>query len=271
MTNTITKITLDGDDYIVWWWSTMEYVTQAEYNALLPWAESDGKHYFIYSTSGWGWGWWQPWVNTLYYYNIDDNDTTSTLYDKTWNYDMTWTWTPSFTNENWLGRVIVLDWTVYSTASSYVDYWDEYTFVCVVNWDWDFYCQGASLSRVADKWLYWNSNSITFRTWNNTGYDTLDCNSNPWYWKWSIYAFVWSSTWNYRKVYVDWTLVDSNMYYNSSQWWWDYWHIGIWRTWWAITQIFNGKMKSFLAENVAWTEQEIQDYCDMIQANYWIS
>ena len=33
------------------WWSDIEYVTQAEYTALLPWAESDWKHYFIYSTS----------------------------------------------------------------------------------------------------------------------------------------------------------------------------------------------------------------------------
>lgn len=32
-----------------WWWSDIEYVTQAEYNALLPWAESDGKHYFIFT------------------------------------------------------------------------------------------------------------------------------------------------------------------------------------------------------------------------------
>ena len=31
------------------WGSTIEYVTQAEYTALLPWAESDGKHYFIYT------------------------------------------------------------------------------------------------------------------------------------------------------------------------------------------------------------------------------
>lgn len=49
MTNTITKITLDGDDYIVWWWSDIEYKTQAEYNALLPWALTDNKHYFIYT------------------------------------------------------------------------------------------------------------------------------------------------------------------------------------------------------------------------------
>jgi len=34
-----------------WWGSDIEYVTQAEYTALLPWAASDGKHYFIYSSS----------------------------------------------------------------------------------------------------------------------------------------------------------------------------------------------------------------------------
>ena len=38
-------------DITVTWWSDIEYKTQAEYTALLPWAESDWKHYFIYSTS----------------------------------------------------------------------------------------------------------------------------------------------------------------------------------------------------------------------------
>lgn len=33
------------------WWSDIEYKTQAEYNALLPWAASDWKHYFIYTKS----------------------------------------------------------------------------------------------------------------------------------------------------------------------------------------------------------------------------
>lgn len=31
------------------WWADIEYKTQAEYTALLPWAASDGKHYFIYT------------------------------------------------------------------------------------------------------------------------------------------------------------------------------------------------------------------------------
>ena len=39
------------DITISWWWSDIEYVTSAEYTALLPWAASDWKHYFIYSTS----------------------------------------------------------------------------------------------------------------------------------------------------------------------------------------------------------------------------
>ena len=32
----------------VWWWSDIVYATKAEYNALLPWALTDNKHYFIY-------------------------------------------------------------------------------------------------------------------------------------------------------------------------------------------------------------------------------
>lgn len=41
-----------------WWavptWTEIVYATQAEYIALLPWAASDGKHYFIYTESGQG-------------------------------------------------------------------------------------------------------------------------------------------------------------------------------------------------------------------------
>ena len=44
---------VDADTFQWWtwgWWSDIEYVTQAEYTALLPWAESDWKHYFIYTS-----------------------------------------------------------------------------------------------------------------------------------------------------------------------------------------------------------------------------
>ena len=43
-----TSLLWSWDITISWWGSDIEYVTQAEYTALLPWAESDGKHYFIY-------------------------------------------------------------------------------------------------------------------------------------------------------------------------------------------------------------------------------
>ena len=50
---------VDQDTFQWWaggwwgWWSEIVYVTQAEYTALLPWAASDGKHYFIYSEEWW--------------------------------------------------------------------------------------------------------------------------------------------------------------------------------------------------------------------------
>lgn len=47
----VTK-TADGYEWAApSWWSEIVYATQAEYNALLPWAASDGKHYFIYISS----------------------------------------------------------------------------------------------------------------------------------------------------------------------------------------------------------------------------
>ena len=35
------------------WWADIEYKTQSEYNALLPWALTDNKHYFIYEEEVW--------------------------------------------------------------------------------------------------------------------------------------------------------------------------------------------------------------------------
>lgn len=46
-----TNIQISNNVISATWWSDIVYATQAEYNALLPWAESDNKHYFIYSTS----------------------------------------------------------------------------------------------------------------------------------------------------------------------------------------------------------------------------
>lgn len=49
-----TNIQIQNNVISATWWSDIVYATQAEYNALLPWAASDWKHYFIYSISG-GW------------------------------------------------------------------------------------------------------------------------------------------------------------------------------------------------------------------------
>ena len=47
-----TNIQISNNVISATWWSDIVYATQAEYNALLPWAASDWKHYFIYTASG---------------------------------------------------------------------------------------------------------------------------------------------------------------------------------------------------------------------------
>ena len=46
-----TNIQISNNVISATWWSDIVYATQAEYNALLPWAASDWKHYFIYTPS----------------------------------------------------------------------------------------------------------------------------------------------------------------------------------------------------------------------------
>ena len=67
--------------------------------------------------------WWQPWANTLVYYNINDNDTNSTIYDLSWNWvDQTWYWTSWYDTDATYGRVATFNGNNYTSAWSIINF-----------------------------------------------------------------------------------------------------------------------------------------------------
>ena len=214
--------------------------------------------------------WWTPGENTLFYYNIDDNDTNSTLYDKIGNFNLTWNVAPTYYTNASLGRYVWM-WNLwnnaYATASSYVLFWNEFTMNCLVNYWYNWwgvlYVQWFRSASVS-KSIEFDTNNIYFRTKLN---EWLAAGSNPWFNKRSLYTFVCSSSWNYKKIYVDGVEVKSSTYNNDTEWVWWYWTLGCWSSWnWN----FNWYMKIFMWESKARTAQEISDYYNQIKSNYWL-
>ena len=218
---------------------------------------------------------WTPWANTLFYYNIDDNDTASILYDKTWNLNMTWNAAPTYSIDSKVGRYV--HWfstSVFAKASKYVDFGTEYTMSCLVYFDsswtwWVLFSQWESSSFVPDKTLEFWDLAVFFRTtrWNPASVYT---DANPWVNKWSVYTFVCSQTWNYRKIYVNWVEIATDTYLNTTTLDGAYPSIWVWsqRT---LNAPMLWYMKNLLWENKAWTAQEVLDYYNSIKSLYWIS
>ena len=263
---------VDEDTFQWWawwggWWSDIEYVTKAEYNALLPWALTDWKHYFIYSTDG-GWG-WQPWVNTMAYYKFDWNlnDSSGNGYDLSLLYGSdvmtypTLTWTEKYGAR---GSWNMCSWTTLSS----LDLW---------TWTASGYFKiSANTNNVI--WYMWWRNS-TWRSWK-------------WTWmiinqSWEIVIFVFGgdiytwvtvtagdwhnivfTQWNWEtKIYVDWQLENTlTKSYSKTD--------NILRFFgdpysWANSAPMD--YDEFILENKTRTAQEISDYFDQTKWNYWIS
>lgn len=76
--------------------SEIVYATQAEYNALLPWALTDNKHYFIYDA-------WLPltpptdWMLAYYLLESDANDSKADFWATGTTYNASWVGTSSYT------------------------------------------------------------------------------------------------------------------------------------------------------------------------------
>ena len=235
--------------------STIEYVTQAEYTALLPWAASDWKHYFIYSTSG-GWG-WQPWANTIFYFPLSED-----MLDHSGNSVSASGWW-TITYQWWAGALISSKITInYSTQPT------DFTALCYMKNTTSSDIIIAYSNLQSSWWFkWWDIATNVYNSWQPNSIRVESLWSSP-TWKeafnatttnWNLVAFVKDGTNNMGYFYINGILAGSqSLVWTASTW--NY-------------SLSDGSMYLWdvILESKCWTAQEISDYFNWTKANYGIS
>lgn len=209
---------------------------------------------------------WQPWANTLVYYNINDNDTNSTIYDLSWNnVDQTWIWTAWYTTDATYGRVAVFNGVSQTSANSIVDFWGEFTVIVLVKASsipWMIFGEGSSGSRRPSIDAKFESSwKITSTcSWTSTRYavETAVYPINTWY----MITSTRNNNWD-LKIYINGsfiTMATSVPVPNYSGW--D--NFQIWKRYWEQNSL-NWQFKLFIWENRCRSDAEIA----ALAQEYW--
>lgn len=227
--------------------------------------------------------WWQPWANTLVYYNINNNDTNTTIYDLSWNgYHQTWGWTAAYSTETGLWRVASFNGSSYTQTTSRVNFWNDITLIALAKTTQystsiqSLVTQWASASTWAFWLLYnfefagtsygvigsfsWTSNIDTSALWTTPYPYTTNI--------WSLITATRNSSWTW-KIYINGVLKNTKTL-TQAPWYsaWENLQIGRWRSGWP--NYFKWQFKLFIWENRCWTDQEVADYYNEIKATYWL-
>lgn len=162
--------------------------------------------------SGWWWGGgWTPWANTLVYYNINDNDTTSTIYDLSWNsIDQTWSGTASYTTDANYGRVASFSGSNYTAAGSRVNFGNEVTFIALVKFGSSggeavvTQCQSSSARPM---WIFnWQWDNVCVASFAGSGNQYwVKATYKISAWSWTMIAWTRASD-GTCKIYINWAL-----------------------------------------------------------------
>lgn len=242
------------------WWSDIVYATQAEYNALLPWALTDGKHYFIYSTSGGGG--WQPWANTIAYYDFNNQS----LVDSSWNnndaswYNWTWSYVAvawGYCASLWWSHAIQLPFTVAWTTE-----WTLNTWINIQGnktYNWIFGTLGWTTGTMHIN--YSNSSDLEIAINPNTALSGA-CTLTVWTW----YNVVITKNWTTYSIYLNSTSLTSWTRNNFT----DTNTLYLWTSY-DTSRILNWYLDNVIIEDKARTAQEVADYYDLTKWDYWIS
>lgn len=245
---------------ISWWGSDIVYATQAEYTALLPWAESDGKHYFIYSTSG-GWG-WQPWANTIAYYKFNNSlvDSSGNNNDLTGTPFWYWTW---------------VEWEALINKSNTLTSPINSNFI-----SWAFtiaFLYGTGDNATLQRLFQFRSNpniDIQMEFYNDFSWIQIYNNANsvriafpfaqPSIWDWHSIVLTWDGV-NQIECYIDWTKVNAYSNYNTT------FTYPSPNGYFYINEYHNSSQEDLLdelvIENKHWTQTDVDSYL----ANYNLS
>ena len=206
---------------------------------------------------------WKPWSNTVAYYNINDNDTSSYIYDLSWNnYTQTWHWTAWYDTDATYWRVATFNWSSYTQASSIVNFWSEYTFIALFkttstsNQAVVIECAASTTYPI---WLALN-NYWAYSLWSAWQGNS---NSNVNYWtsweattnSWTMLVWTRDSNWTGR-IYKNWTLLTSWTVTSPNYSSWEALQIGRWRN--GDACYLNWVFKLFIWENRCWNDADIQ-------------
>ena len=215
---------------------------------------------------------WTPWVNTLVYYNINDNDTNSTIYDLSWNgVDQTLYWTVWYTTDATYGRVATFDGSSYTQAWSIVNFGGELTLITLVNrasWN-TVVAEWASPSVWSSVWITFDRDRPKYMAWY-AWYGSADprsiySSSNAVSNQWVMIATTRASD-GTAKIYINWTLDNTVSWMNTPDYsYWENLQIGRWRNW--DEHYLNWQFKLFIGEDRCWTDAEIAALAE----KYWFT
>lgn len=241
-------------------WSDIVYATQAEYEALLPWAASDGKHYFIYTSSVVPP--FTPWVNTVAYYPLDwdADDYSGNSYDGTAT-DVTY-----ITLSSWLKVATFNGTSSYIEITNWFSTSDSITFsVWFTRLDGNF---RTLFSNEGSNWIwlyidYYNGQSnLRVGNWVDTAMWVA------WTTTWTWYNLIFTCSGNTGKVYINWTL-DTSTYLSS------FTSLTttsiIWNEPLAPTRWWYGNISRIIIENQARDATAVSNYYNLTKWDYWIS
>ena len=235
MTNKITKLMLDWEEYLI-----------REYQA-----------------------WWQPWANTVAYYPLD---ATNQLNDLSWNgYTLTDNAGYTFWTYQWVSCVY-MTWNYSHLNSSTVPVWNTRTVLARIyctranyNQQWVVCTWSSYQTDIIWMWVYQNKGYVTDWYTGDTYWTTNIINGRH------LLAFTWTS-WGWIKLYVDWVLDTTSPIYTRSTWTW--FTIGS-KTysdpWSAWSQPYQWYISNVIYEDKIWTADEIQAYFNQTKSLYGIS
>ena len=205
---------------------------------------------------------WKPWANTICYLPIDDNDTTSTVYDHSWNGNNFSCTNCSFQTSSGGKRVLHLfNWRLSKSGVMLPS-----PFFTINIWS-----SCAKLFSHIDKsgftknyWITISDNNVSFLTWSSVTSISWTPIRNS---RYNICVTI--NTNNNQKVYINWVQVGSSsanpdwtrMSTVTTYLWYDDWQSqsSTWYIWATILESGNR------------TEQQVLDYFNLTKRDYWIS
>lgn len=208
--------------------------------------------------SGW-WG-WQPWANTLAYYQFNDD-----LTDSSWNWN-NFSWTPYWYDTwiEWDALQNYTPWGAVDLTANVAPLWWAFALAF-----WISLNNSQTLQRI---FTFGSSNStdIQFEFYNAFSGFQIYNNGNsarlafpftqPSVWDWHSFVITWDGV-NQIEVYIDWTQVSPYVSYNPTFWYPLNSNIRIWVYGYGS---YDNSIDELVIEDKHWSQTDVDAYL----ANY---